>query len=359
MGEPTLRKPGGTLLRVMLVNRKTLYLRRNGNAIPASGLSLLELMVVIAIVAILAAILLPSLARSREAARRATCQSNLRQLGLILEMYTSEDPGNLYPPTQKWHLNGTPTLSWIRGALLFPEYMTDVNITLCPSDSRAREYIGSLDLNFGSYVHDAIDSGATDLCVDALLSLGVSYTYISYLTRSSSQIKDVIRSRILIAIDESDRGNAEFVLAAEMQNQGCPRKVFVSYGWLGEKDIPHDPLYQAGFGQFDDNGELLPKGYSRLRRGIERFAITDINSPAARAASESTVPVVLDTWAANAPLLGGTARFNHIPGGSNVLYLDGHVRFVKLNSDYPVSNSPPGTYGHDLAYVMASVSGTD
>jgi prepilin-type processing-associated H-X9-DG protein len=328
-------------------------------AIGKTGLSLLELMVVIGIVTILGALLLPSLARSREAAHRANCQSNLKQLGLVLEMYSAEDPGNLFPQTQKWHLNGTPTLSWLRGSLLFPDYMTDVNMTLCPSDSRAREFIGNLDLNLGSYIKDAIDEGASSLCVDALLSLGVSYTYLSYLTTSSSQIKDIIHSRILIAIDESDRGNAEFVTAAEMKNQGCPRKQFVAYGWLGTKDIPGDPLYQAGFGRIDDRGTPMPNGYPRLRRGIERFTITDINSPASRVASESTVPVMLDTWAANVPLLGGALRFNHIPGGSNVLYLDGHVGFVKLGSHFPVANSPQGTYGSDLASVMATVSGTD
>ena len=324
-----------------------------------TGMSMVELIVVIAIISILGALLLPSMARSREAAKRASCQGNLRQLNLVLAMYADENAGNLYPPTQKWHLNGTPTLSWIRCSLLYPDYLTELNVTICPSDSRAREFIGVLDLNFGSFVDDAIDAGATSLCIDALLSLGVSYTYASHLTTSSSQLKDIIKSRVLIAIDESIRGNAEFIAAAEMQNQGCPRKQFVSYGWLGEKDIPGNPTYQAGFGKVDDDGGPMPEGYLRLRRGVERFLITDINSPASRTASESAVPVLLDTWAANTPVLGGTARFNHIPGGSNVLYLDGHVEFVTLGSRFPVANSAPDTFGSDLAYTMASVSGTD
>ncbi len=96
-----------------------------------SGFTLIELLVVIAIIAILAAILFPVFARARENARRASCQSNLKQIGLGILQYT-QDYDEKYP-------SGTTTVGGARGigwAGQCLPYIKSTQVFVCPSDTK-------------------------------------------------------------------------------------------------------------------------------------------------------------------------------------------------------------------------------
>lgn len=94
-----------------------------------AGFTLIELLVVIAIIAILAAILFPAFARARENARRASCQSNLKQIGLGIMQYTQD-----YDETFPICVYGDATGEHGWAALIQP-YIKSLQLFQCPSES--------------------------------------------------------------------------------------------------------------------------------------------------------------------------------------------------------------------------------
>jgi prepilin-type N-terminal cleavage/methylation domain-containing protein/prepilin-type processing-associated H-X9-DG protein len=126
-----------------------------------TGFTLIELLVVIAIIAILAAILFPVFARARENARRASCQSNLKQIGLGFMQYT-QDYDEKFP---MW------AISSCYGGVCGPwdstqPYLKSLQILQCPSETTAGSASAlSAGYNYTDYFYNYAMSGVSSAAV--------------------------------------------------------------------------------------------------------------------------------------------------------------------------------------------------
>ena len=100
-----------------------------------AAFTLVELLIVISIIAILAALLLPVLGKTRESGRSTACLSNLRQLGLALQMYV-QDNNNKLPVMfdAQVDTNAFPATNMAIMNIVLSNYLGSVEILKCPSD---------------------------------------------------------------------------------------------------------------------------------------------------------------------------------------------------------------------------------
>ncbi len=282
---------------------------------PRKAFTLIELLVVIAIIAILAAILFPVFGRARENARRSSCQSNMKQIGLGIEQY-KQDVDNTYPMAY-FYVNGASSAAgYVHWTNSVQPYVKSTQLFVCPSDANGGVSPTNCVVanNPGCSASQTYQTaGLTDLQVPRL-SYIANETLMPRKKGSTVAHLNVVNES---AVDET----ASVILVSEMAN---------NYGNLNGS---------SGSGGTAIKSHRPTSGYSADAGGDAEYDAENLTTPAS---SVYAVPVAkalqyIKTPGGGAPHIQYTQLDRHFDG-SNHLFADGHVKWLRPSATLNPAN---------------------
>jgi prepilin-type processing-associated H-X9-DG protein len=281
-------------------------------------------------------------------------------------MYANESQGGLFPRVlnQDYSRNAAcdRRVGRVRGGVyapsVYPEYLSDLNLWICPSAVDASEVRQEWECPTGGWCQTACvedpNYGRLDIA-KAGEAEEASYYYYGYLfdhDGAYAAANLTLRNYATAAAGGESTGLSGYAantaspmraLAAAALSRDYNPGNFVAGGWpaiqaaidarlAGSGVTLAQPVIAAGSGG-PPSTTLL-----KLKEGMERFLITDINNPAASAKAQSDIAVSWDRVYFAPGDDRRNVRFNHMPGGANVLYMDGHVTFLRYpNQKFPIT----------------------
>jgi prepilin-type N-terminal cleavage/methylation domain-containing protein/prepilin-type processing-associated H-X9-DG protein len=321
---------------------------------PSRGFTLIELLVVIAIIAVLIGLLLPAVQAAREAARRAQCINNLKQIGLAFHNYHDSnnsfpmlttavyDPG--LPGVRGAHFGSGPmirAMQFLEGGNLYNAFNlmsgcgvgctaaagnhtvrdTAVNVMLCPSDQRAIRPGVNYAVSYGPqfrWMGDATGTGS------GLFAQDYAYGIRDCIDGTSNT---VAASEKLIGDNSDGQMNGAEAVANEP---------FAGGNGNGANQLATLPTGEASLRDYIArcNAVRAARDYTRLISYGGQFWLSPrnfIGTSFSMMLTPNSTNVDCGSGGTSPYAFGTIAARSRHPGGVNVCFADGSVKFIKSN----------------------------
>lgn len=324
---------------------------------------------ILGLLVILGLVSLPAMRYAGERSRRTSCQAQLRQWGQIYRLFASEHGGR-YPGRFLDYQNRIRPENgfWAAADIseLFPEYLNDLNLLLCPSIvNKPAEGWTDVQRGYGYPATTGYRRGIDPSWADSPVDTPAREAARAMRAAKITQIQADAWCR------DTSPDNDQYCYWRPMEDS------YSYWGWTVRGEQVSKPEDMAEMGRVvdndaDDRSPLNPgcnlKNYLKdfdvvlpiygrtriyyLREGVERFFITDIQDPGARAKTAAEIPVLFDKLEASLEMTASQPKdWVHRPAGPNVLFMDGHAEFMP----YPQANGSVGWMASDAAMYDKSI----